>query len=333
MKFVKKLAEAERQTLLDASRHAPWSRFRQRAHAVWLSDKGYRVDRLAEIFAVDRDTVSGWLDAWESRGLTGLRDFPHPGRPSLGSEGDRAWLEGELEKAPHQAKALPPRLLERAGVEVSLNTLKRWLRERDWTWKRCRRSLKGRRDAAKFEEGRRALAALHEREAAGELDVFYLDESGFSASSCVPYAWQRRGETRALPANVPGRLNVIGLVSLGGQGHFHSSEETVTHATVIEAIGGFIRSRKTEKLTVIVMDNASVHVKAVAEAQWDWLADWVWAWFLPAYSPELNPIETLWRRIKYEWLPWAAYQCFESLRAALQGIFGDLGHKYRINFG
>jgi len=58
----------EQQTVLDASRYAPDSRFRQRAHAVYLSDKGYRLDQLADIFAVDRDTASAWLTAWDSVG-------------------------------------------------------------------------------------------------------------------------------------------------------------------------------------------------------------------------------------------------------------------------
>ncbi len=333
MKFVKALAEAERQTLLDAARYAPWARFRQRAHAVYLSDKGYGLNQLAEIFAVDRDTVSSWLNAWESKGLLGLRDQFHPGRPRKGTAEARDQICQEVEEAPHQAKALLSRFEERTAIRIAFSTLKRWLKEKGWVWKRCRRNLKDQRDEAKFQEGQRVLAAFHEREAAGEIDLFYLDESGLSSRSCVPYAWQRRGGTRTLPANVPRRLNVIGLINRDNQGYFHTAEGTVTHATVIEAISGFIRMRASGKLTIVVMDNASVHKKAVQQAQWEWLADWVWIWFLPPYSPELNRIEILWKKIKYEWLPWAAYHCFDSLRTALQEIFENLGGKYRINYG
>jgi transposase len=334
MKFVKALTEEERQTLWDAARYAPWMRFRQRTHAVYLSGKGYRLDQLADIFLVDRDTVSDWLDAWESQGLLGLRDRLHPGRPRKGTQEARDQICREVEKAPHQARALPPRFEERTATRISFSTLKRWLKEKGWVWKRCRRSLKDQRDQAKFEEGQRVLAAFHEREAAGEIDVFYLDESGLSSRPNVPYAWQRRGSTRELPANVPGRLSVIGLLNRENrQGYFHAVEGAITHATVIEAISGFIQRRTSEKLTVIVMDNASIHKKAVEKAQWHWLADWVWIWFLPSYSPELNVIEILWKKIKYEWLPWAAYQCFDALREALQDIFANLGTKYRINFG
>jgi len=69
MKRIKTLTLEEQQTVLDASRYAPDSRFRQRAHAVYLSDKGYRLDQLADIFAVDRDTASAWLTGLGQRRL------------------------------------------------------------------------------------------------------------------------------------------------------------------------------------------------------------------------------------------------------------------------
>jgi len=64
MKFVKGLSEAEQHTLLDASRYAPWSRFRQRAHAVPLNGKRYSLAQLADIFEVDRARcLVGWVMA------------------------------------------------------------------------------------------------------------------------------------------------------------------------------------------------------------------------------------------------------------------------------
>jgi transposase len=332
MKRIKTLTLEEQQTLLDASRHAPESRFRQRAHAVYLSDKGYRLDQLAEIFAVDRDTASAWLTAWDTVGLMGLRDRAHPGRPRRGTEADVAALEADLEKAPQHAHALPVRFHERTGKSVSLATVKRWLKERHWVWKRCRRSVKAHCDPAWFEQGRRVLKAFQDKEADGDIELFYLDESGFSSGSCVPYAWQKQGSTRALPANVPGRVNVIGLMNRQGTGYFYPVETTVTSATVAEAMAEFIQSRPAEKLTVVVMDNAPLHQKAVREGQADWLLGRVWVWFLPPYSPELNRIEVLWKKIKYEWLPWEAYANFEALRKALQDIFLNLGGKYQVNF-
>lgn len=332
MKQVKPLTKEEEKTLLDASRHAPESRFRQRAHAVYLSGKGYRVNQLADIFSVDRDTVSGWLTAWEKQGLMGLRDDAHLGRPRRMTEEMLVALEKDLEQAPNRARLLPARLHECTGLSVTFPTIKRWLKERHWVWKRCRRSLKSKQNPAAFKEGQRVLNALQAKEVAGEIDLFYLDESGFSADACIPYAWQRPGKTLALPANSAGRVNVIGLLSLQGTSFFRTVETTVTSSVIAETIAGFIQSRPADKLTVVVMDNAPIHRKAERESQALWLLGRVWVWFLPPYSPELNLIEILWKKIKYEWLPWDAYASFQTLRHALQNLLQGYGEKYQVNF-
>ena len=38
------------------------------------------------------------------------------------------------------------------------------------------------------------------------------------------------------------------------------------------------------------------------------------------YSPELNIIEILWRKIKYEWMPFSAYESFQNLKESLFDI-------------
>jgi len=54
---------------------------------------------------------------------------------------------------------------------------------------------------------------------------------------------------------------------------------------------------------------------------------------LPVYSPELNLIEILWRKIKYEWLPFSAYKGMSWLRNSLNKILKDFGsEKYHIKF-
>ena len=83
MKFIKNLSQHERKILADLVRDAEQHRTRQRAHAIILSSKKYSIDDLAGIFDVHRDTVSRWLDVWQTEGLNGLFDAPKPGRPRL----------------------------------------------------------------------------------------------------------------------------------------------------------------------------------------------------------------------------------------------------------
>ena len=55
-------------------------------------------------------------------------------------------------------------------------------------------------------------------------------------------------------------------------------------------------------------------------------------YFLPPYSPELNPIEILWRRIKYQWLDFDAYCSFQNLKEKLNFVLNNFGSKYDIKF-
>ena len=55
-------------------------------------------------------------------------------------------------------------------------------------------------------------------------------------------------------------------------------------------------------------------------------------WFLPAYSPELNLIEILWKKIKYDWLPLEAYGSFGNLKEMLAHVLANIGKEFKICF-
>ena len=81
------------------------------------------------------------------------------------------------------------------------------------------------------------------------------------------------------------------------------------------------------------MDNASIHTSRAFRSQLaKWAAMGVFVHYLPTYSSELNLIEILWRKIKYEWLPLSCYAAYENLKKSLQDILGGGCSEYQINF-
>ena len=80
-KFIEQLTD-EQQTRLRAlmKSDAP-SRQRMRAHAVLLSARRFSVDQIADIYEVDRDRVSQWLEWWREFEFDGLSDDARSGRP------------------------------------------------------------------------------------------------------------------------------------------------------------------------------------------------------------------------------------------------------------
>ncbi|WP_197454279.1 transposase [Stieleria varia] len=50
-------------------------------------------------------------------------------------------------------------------------------------------------------------------------------------------------------------------------------------------------------------------------------------YFLPPYSPELNLIEIVWKKITHQWLPLQAYKSAQSLWDELGAVLAEIGKK------
>jgi transposase len=106
MKYVSIATEADHAALEQMHLNGKTARQRQRAHAVLLSAQGYKLDQLADILRADRDTVSGWLDAWQEQGLDGLVDAPKYGRTPKIDAAIKTYLHEMLENPSPNIKAL-----------------------------------------------------------------------------------------------------------------------------------------------------------------------------------------------------------------------------------
>lgn len=219
------------------------------------------------------------------------------------------------------------------GIRLSGDTLKRALHAAGYTWKRIRRSLHTLRDEKQFRAAQKYLRRLRKEAAAqgADFDLIYFDESGFTLTPCVPYGWHAPEQTLTLPSAASARLNVLGFLNLRGNFHSYVTESSVNTEFVIECFDAYC-----DQLTrpcLIVLDNASMHRSAAFAAKIkEWEAEGMFLLFLPPYSPELNLIEILWRKLKYEWLPLSAYESFQHLTEKLEDTLKKVGSKYLLSF-
>ncbi len=101
--------------------------------------------------------------------------------------------------------------------------------------------------------------------------------------------------------------------------------------TVIAFIDDF--HTRIKQPTAIVIDNAPIHHSKKFEAKIEsWKEEDLYIFFLPKYSPHLNPIEILWRMIKYQWLPYEDIDSQNELNLRLDEILINFGTSYTINF-
>src|SRR5882724_8225274 len=80
-KFVKPLTTEQRRQLKEIMQSSAPQRKRRRAQAILLSERGYSIDQIADIYQVDRERVSLWLEWWEHCQLDALEDDPRSARP------------------------------------------------------------------------------------------------------------------------------------------------------------------------------------------------------------------------------------------------------------
>ena len=200
-----------------------------------------------------------------------------------------------------------------------------------YSWKRARLSLKRKRNKVEFELKQEQIESLKRLEDSGYLDLYFGDESHFGLTPNVPYAWQTKENPILLPAAKGKFLNVIGLMTRKNKLFFEVLETTYNTDKVISYMDRFVA--QTVKKTVVILDNSPIHKskKFMAKIE-EWKEKDVLIFFLPPYSPELNLIEILWRRIKYQWIPFDAYICFQNLKERLSNVLANFGEKYDIIF-
>ena len=166
----------------------------------------------------------------------------------------------------------------------------------------------------------------------GYIDLRYADESAFNLLPNVPYGWIRVGQQRGISSQKGGTLNVLGLLNLRGDLTSYQTTSNVNSQTVIGWIDDYVAS--VEQMTVIVLDNAPWHrSQAVAQKMSEWEAKGVYLFFLPPYSPHLNRVETLWRKIKHEWLRPQDFENAQTLHQRINHILENYGNKeFSIKF-
>ena len=177
-----------------------------------------------------------------------------------------------------------------------------------------------------------ALAELLGLAAVGLIDLNFGDESGFWQNPVIARGWQFAGEEIRIFPEKGKRLSVFGFLSMNCEGRFWTNEKTIKSEFVIECLEEWLKD-KSEKPTVLVLDNAKIHrSKRMQEKLLEWEEKGFYIFNLPPYSPHLNIIEILWRKMKYEWLKPQDYASFEKLMEAIKKILSQLGAEYKINF-
>lgn len=332
-----RLEEAERIELEEVSACHRHDDIRRRARGLLALGKGYGSTVVAEVLGVSSQSVRNWAQWWKQRGLPGILGGHQGGRP--------AKLTAEMLETGRQLACQQPMLLREiaAGIRAahpeapsfSLDRLAIGLKARGLSFKRTRLGLKNKRDPAAFAQASETLSALRQAARQEEVDLFYLDGAGFSTLPSVQRAWAPLGQTHAADAGLGRkRLSVLGALQYGPEPrlYYESVFGSVRSDNVVGFLDRLAAQTDSTRISIVVLDNASVHHAIPQEKRDQWLIEHrLLLYFLPPYSPELNLIEIVWKHAKYHWRRFVAWSA-DRLQPEVHALLDAFGSKYKICF-
>ena len=191
--------------------------------------------------------------------------------------------------------------------------------------------MKGKPNEEIYRVKKEVLGELEILSEAGLIDLYYGDESGVNLEPCVPYGWQFADERVSMPTAKGAGVNCFGLFTRSNKAVAATSEGSITAEFVIGQLERL--SFAIGKVTIVVLDNARIHTgKLMQERIAYWQQRGLFIFYLPTYSPHLNIAETVWRKLKYEWLAPNDYQDGQRLRYSVKQALNEFGKSLRINF-
>lgn len=304
---------------------------RQRAHFLIMVSQRVKIEELMKIFNISYKTVYNWLNRWEYNGMLGLYNKPGRGRKRTFNSQQEEQIRDWTREEPRQSRKVVQKIKENWDIDISGDTIKRILKSLSMSWHRMRRCVRGEPDPVEYQEKQAKLIELKRLDDAGEINLYYLDETGFCLIPTVPYGWQNIGEYLSIDSSRSKRLNVLGIMNRKNHLETYVSTQSINSDVIVACIDAFFP--QVDIATVMVVDRASIHTSAaVFERLEEWKERGLTIFELPAYSPELNLIEILWRFIKYEWIPINAYSSWEALVSSVEKILKEFGKNYVINF-
>ena len=242
-----------------------------------------------------------WIELFNRGGIDALITRPKPGRPrKVKLERVRDLLLPVLENPTTAGQVhwtgvkLHGYLQKQLSLELGYSTAVRWLHELNFH-RRVPRPWPERQneeDRKKFQEQLRTLAEDP------EVQLWFGDECGVEGDPRPRRRWVQPGRPRTVPyLGDHLRQNVIGAVAPQSGELFSlivDGVDTDVFQFFLDEMAKAV-PRKEGVRQILILDNASWHKSA--RLNWHHFEPK----FLPGYSPDFNPIERLWLRLKADW--------------------------------
>ena len=327
-----------------AERHGDYIKVK-RILAVLMLGAGQIISEIKKLLQVEGQTIRGWMKAYLLRGLKGLRSGKSPGRPSKLTKTERKELAQLIKGGPEasgfsgacwRTPMLQHLINERFGVFYNARYLSELLKNMGFSYQKAKFvASKCDKKARKawLNSTWKEIMALAKNE---NSHILFGDEASFPQWGSLSYTWAPVGQQPIVETSGSRKgYKVFGLIDYFTGKFFAKGHEGKLNA---DSYIDFLQSvlSKTRKHIILIQDGAPYHKGKKIEAFFEENEHRMTVYTLPSYSPDFNPIEMLWKKIKVSGTHLTYFPTFDDLKNKVNemlNIFSDAKNEVLSLFG
>ncbi len=285
-----------------------------------MLDKGLSVQVIADFLGIDDNTVYRYRDSYLTNGLKDYlasNYFRYNGKLT---DEEKARLVAELTEYLYPSSAAVGEFIaatfNKHYCESAVSTL---LNRLGFVYKKTK-SVPSKADSA---AQRRFVKKLHRLLKKQDVNaIFYFNDAAHPQHNTRPaYGWIPKGEDVGIPSNTGRkRLNINAAINAEDVGDivFREDEQINSQSTI--ALWEAQHAKHPGKKIYNICDNARYYKSHLIQ---EWLKKnkWCKVIYLPAYSPNLNIIERLWKYLRKSVIDYFYYEKYSDFKVAILTFF------------
>ncbi len=297
-----------------------------RKRAVNSVQEGQSPELVAKALGINRVTIYGWLARYRNGGWGALDANKRGGRPPKMDAKAIEWvyrtvttknpLQLKFTYALWTAKIIGQVIYKRFGMRLSKASVCRLLGQLGLTPQRPVWRAYQQKPAAVQEWLEKEYPRIRSMARRMKAQIFFGDEAGVRSDHHAGTTWAMKGET-PIVSSTGARfgLNMISAVSAQGEFRFMVVKGRVASQQFIEFIKRLIQGSK--RMIFLIVDGHPSHKSRKVSNYIETIKEKFRLFFLPPYSPELNPDERVWNDLKNNAVGRQAISSPEQLHGAV----------------
>jgi transposase len=299
-------------------------RLADRIKAVLYVHFGLSYEEIAKLLLFDETTVRRYVKSFKEKGIEGLLECRYTGGQTRLSCEQEAELKLFLKDNTKQSvKEIVEHIKKKYGIVFSVAGVTKLLHRMGFTYKKPK-VIPGQVDGTKQGEFLKTYEKTKEQLGAQD-KIYFLDATHPQHNTNPSYGWILKGKRNDKYVKTNSgrkRLNLNGAYNFTDKEAIVLEEDTINAEATINLLEAIALKQKRGKVYVI-LDNAKHHHSLLVR-RWQLHHPRFTFMFLPAYSPNLNLIERLWRFFHSK-VTWNRYfETFEEFKQVTMAFFQNL---------